>query len=80
MWLGVLNHVCGEHSRAGGSCKQDELQEEKPPMRKDSKEMDALRDVILDKKLLKSLKYYTNFRVCIALEHVQIETEQLHPY
>ncbi len=55
-------YVCGEHSWAGGSCKQDELQEEKPPMRKDSKEMDALRDVILDKKLVKSLKYYTNSR------------------
>ena len=62
MWLGVLHHVCGEHSWAGGSCKHKELQEEKEPMKKDSKEMDALREVILDKKLVKSLKYYTNFR------------------
>lgn len=62
MWLGVLHHVCGEHSWAGGSCKHNDLQEEKPPMKKASKEMDALREVVLDKKLVKSLKYYTNFR------------------
>eukprot|EP00112_Aurelia_sp_Birch-Aquarium-sp1_P026001 Seg8953.4 transcript_id=Seg8953.4/GoldUCD/mRNA.D3Y31 product="hypothetical protein" protein_id=Seg8953.4/GoldUCD/D3Y31 len=70
MWLSMLHHVCGEHKWANGSCKHEEKQDhEKESLRKTSKEMTALREIVLDKRLLKSLQYYTYFRHTSAVEN-----------
>lgn len=64
MWLGVLHHVCGEHSWAGSECSHSEMSREDPkvPLEKSSKAMEALRSVVLNNKILNSLAFYVRFR------------------
>ena len=64
MWVGVLHHVCGEHTWATGQCKHDPLGDEraKKYLEKNSKAMEALRKIFLDPKWLSSLHFYVKFR------------------
>lgn len=73
MWVGVLHHVVGEHewylpySEMGLSmCKHDPLTGEdtgnKEYLIKGSPAHEALRKIILDKRLLHKIPYYLNFR------------------
>ncbi|XP_066929688.1 uncharacterized protein [Clytia hemisphaerica] len=65
MWLGVLHHVCGEHVWATGECSHGELHkddEKKTPLAKDSKAMELLRKIALDRTFVNHLKFYTRFR------------------
>eukprot|EP00111_Clytia_hemisphaerica_P012466 TCONS_00036573-protein len=70
MWLGVLHHVCGKHVWAGGQCSHGDLKDEasKKPLDKNSKAMEALRNAVLDKTFIDSLKFYTRFRHTGQLE------------
>ena len=62
--MGVVHHVCGEHEWAGGACLHGKLDEiNKTPLSKGSKAMESLRKVLLDKKLMDSLQFYTRFRL-----------------
>ena len=63
-WVGVLHHVCGEHTWATGQCKHDPLGDEssKKYLEKNSKAMAALRKIVLDPKWLSSLHFYVKFR------------------
>ena len=57
--------MCGEHAWAEGKCEHDDeahSSEPKTNLTKDSKVMEALRSVVLDPKLLRSLDHYTRFR------------------
>ncbi|XP_068709173.1 uncharacterized protein [Montipora foliosa] len=69
-WVGVLHHVCGEHTWATGQCKHDPLGDEsaKKYLEKNSKAMAALRKIVLDPKWLSSLHFYVNFRHTSVLE------------
>ena len=62
--VGVLHHVCGEHEWSLGSCKHGPLTENEPKkvLDKNSKTMEALRDIVWDKRFIKSLEHYTLFR------------------
>ena len=54
--MGVLHHVCGEHSWPSGRCKDDEQENIEGPneyLNKDSKVRAALK-IVLDPKWLKS--------------------------
>ena len=63
MWIGVLHHVCGEHEWAGSKCSHGEIDDsDKTPLKKATKTMDSLRDVVLDKKFKDNLQFYTRFR------------------
>ena len=63
MWLGVLHHVCDEHEWLGGKCTHENIVDsDKTPLLRESKAMESLRNVVLDKALLDSLQYYTGFR------------------
>ena len=64
-WFGVLHHVCGEHSWAGGQCKHDPdavANQSKTYLQKSSKAMAALRAVVLDKKWMSHFAFYVRFR------------------
>ena len=53
-WFGVLHHVVGEHEWHDGQCSHGPLtsaENGKPLLDKGSKAMDALRKVIMDRKM-----------------------------
>ena len=61
----VFHHVCGEHSWAESHCSHNvhvEEESSKKYLTKTSKEMAALRKVILDRKWLQNLHFYVRFR------------------
>ena len=63
--MGVLHHVCGEHSWSSGRCRhedQDNIEGLNKYLKKDSKAMAALRKIVLDPKWLKTLNFYVRFR------------------
>lgn len=73
-WTSVLHHVQNEHEWLSGRCDHKQLTG--PPTDGDGNELQyfargepalqALRKLVLDKKWLKSLSYYTKFRyMCI---------------
>ncbi|XP_022339797.1 uncharacterized protein LOC111134747 [Crassostrea virginica] len=79
MWVGVLHHVVGEHEwflpyndTGVSACSHDPLTGEakgdKEWMVKGSPPHEALRKVILDKRLLHNIPYYLNFRSTAELE------------
>ncbi|XP_020912972.2 uncharacterized protein LOC110250696 [Exaiptasia diaphana] len=62
-WLGLLHHVCGEHTWAESSCSHEpETESNTKYLRKSSKAMEALRKIVLDAKWLKTLHFYVKFR------------------
>ena len=71
IWITMLHHVVDEHvwalygGKTDGRCAHEQLDEEerkKPWLKKNSPAHYALRKIIMDKCLLNTLKYYTNFR------------------
>jgi hypothetical protein len=80
LWIGILHHVVNEHEWAlrdgvgDGKCGHDALSEEertKPWLTKDSSPHKALRKIVLQKRLLNGLPYYTNFRY--SKRHIAIQ-------
>lgn len=65
MWFGVLHHVVGEHEWHDGQCSHGPLtsaETGKPLIAKDSKAMEALRKVVMDKRWIESLIFYVWFK------------------
>ncbi|CAB4019259.1 Hypothetical predicted protein [Paramuricea clavata] len=63
-WVHVLKHVANIHSWYNGQCSHGPLDDvsEREWINKDSAPMQALRNIVLNKKFLKSLPFYTRFR------------------
>lgn len=64
-WIGLLHHICNQHQWLGGQCDHDENfdhDEALPWFDHRDKDFIELQKVILNPKLLGSLKYYTRFR------------------
>ena len=68
--MGVIHHVCGEYELACGSCNHGPLLNEEPDdyLSKSDKCTEAFREVVLDKKLLKSFPHYVRSRHTGCLE------------
>ena len=72
VWAGVLHHVVDEHewvlsysSRGQPRCSHGPLSEDdrtKKYLKKGSPAMKALREIVLNKRLLNNVHYYLNFR------------------
>lgn len=65
MLVGIVHHVCGEHEWGLSQCLHGPLSDQEPKtyLTKNSKPVEALREIIFDKKLLSSLHFYTHFRL-----------------
>jgi hypothetical protein len=69
-WTKCLHHVTGQHEwidvsgYTDGHCEHPAIAEDEshPSLEPTSPTVDALRDVIWDKKLLKNMDYYRNYR------------------
>ena len=63
-WIGVLHHVCNEHIWAESECLHGPLSSTEPKvyLLKNSVALEKLRSVVLDRKLLSNLSYYSKFR------------------
>lgn len=75
-WIGILHHVVNEHEwiieegANGGKCDHDPLNEEerkKPWLEKGSPAHKALTKIVLDKRFLNTLGYYTHFRYTVLI-------------
>lgn len=88
MWVGVLHHVVGEHEwflpyndTGVSACSHDPLTGEakgdKEWMVKGSPPHEALRKVILDKRLLHNIPYYLNFRYIHMIKKSSIGNSHL---
>ena len=75
MWISILHHVVDEHewplAESGeGKCSHEPLSADnrnKPWLKKNTPAHNALREVVMDKNLLRTLSYDVNLRyfVCI---------------
>ncbi|XP_070540791.1 uncharacterized protein [Ptychodera flava] len=61
-WTSILHHVTGTHEWFGGACDHGPINEVTKYLEPDSPPMEALRDIIMDRNLLRSFAYYTKFR------------------
>jgi hypothetical protein len=93
MWVGVLHHVVGEHEwmlpysdNGTSACKHDpftgEETRDKEYLVKGSPAHEALRKIILDKRLLHNIPYYLNFRYAIFIQSLMsaVFTKTLKAY
>ena len=64
LWIGVLHHVCNNHTWETGSCQHDHLEDTqgKPWIERDSKSHKALVDIVLNKRWQKDVHKYLRFR------------------
>jgi hypothetical protein len=71
MWIGIVHHVVNEHEWMveeginGGMCHHDPLtdaERNKPWLKKGSPAHTAMSKIVLDKRFLNTIPYYTNFR------------------
>ncbi|KAF1389897.1 hypothetical protein PFLUV_G00052300 [Perca fluviatilis] len=64
LWIGVLHHVCNNHTWETGSCQNDHLEDTQGKQRieRDSKSHKALVDIILNKRWQKDVHKYLRFR------------------
>ena len=60
--MGVVHHVCNEHSWAGSEGHHGPLVESEPKITKDYKALEKLRSVVFDARFLANLDCYTTFR------------------
>lgn len=83
----MLHHVVNEHQWIGGECEHTELTtfptdesgEEIPYFTKIEPAFAALQKIALDKRWMKSLKYYTNFWwVPLLCVYINITTRIRH--
>lgn len=74
LWVSVVHHVCGNHEWAGGRCAHEEYLDDqdaeggKQYLDPDSPAAEALRAVVFDTRLLKSLDYYIRSQHTGSLE------------
>ena len=68
-WKGILHHVCNKHEwvLTGGlggvpACEHGELQERQEWLSSGTPPHDALIRLVMDKRLLKTLARFVNFR------------------
>jgi len=69
-WISILHHVQSEHVWLGGECEHEALVgpptdkdgNEIPYFTRDEQALNALCKLVMDKRWLDSLKYYTKFR------------------
>ena len=61
--------MAGWHECIGGGCEHTDLaekdSEQKIPLRRDSYAMTLVRDLLLDRRFLGTMKYYVNARLAI---------------
>ncbi|XP_068670597.1 uncharacterized protein [Montipora foliosa] len=70
MWISILHHVVDEHewllAESGEEkCAHEPLSADdrnKPWLKKNTPAHNALREVVMDKNILRTLSYYVNFR------------------
>ena len=76
----MLHHIVNEHvwvlaeGKADGKCHHEPLNSEerdKPWLKKNSQAHTALRKILLDKRRLNTLRYYTNFRFVYCLSTIK---------
>ena len=75
MWISILHHVVDEHewllAESGeGKCAHEPLSADdrnKPWLEKNTPAHNALREVVMDKNLLRTLWYYVNFRYIVRI-------------
>ena len=73
LWCGVLHHTVNKHHWSdlmgvgvrgcGHGDLDDEEERDAPWLEPDSQPHQALRDIVMDAKLLKNLKFFINFRL-----------------
>ncbi|XP_049420242.1 uncharacterized protein LOC125881220 [Epinephelus fuscoguttatus] len=73
LWIGVLRHVCNNHTWETGGCHHDHLEDaqRKQWIERDSKCHKTLANVILNKHWLKDVHKYLRFRSTAHLESFQ---------
>ncbi len=71
-WIGVLHHICGEHSWAESECSHGPLVDKEPKkkLKKGSPEFEKVQSVVLDRKFCSNLSYYTTFRHTGGIENL----------
>ncbi|XP_068677004.1 uncharacterized protein [Montipora foliosa] len=70
MWISILHRVVDEHEwllaeSGGGKCAHEPLSADdrnKPWLKKNTPAHNSLREVVMDKNILRTLSYYVNFR------------------
>ena len=71
LWVGVMQHVCGDHHWAEGQCQHEPMSdpgEGKEWLDPSSTAAETLRDMVFDRKWLSSLSYYVHNRHTGTLE------------
>ena len=74
MWVSCVHHVCGSHTWAGGRCAHSEedndvpLKDGREYINPDSPAAAALREVVFDRRWMKSLDFYVRNRHTGLLE------------
>ena len=68
MWSSILHHVQNVHSWPTGKCSHGPLLQEKSWIDPESSAMEALKGIVMDKKWLATLLFYTQFRHTGVLE------------
>ncbi|XP_052410122.1 uncharacterized protein LOC127956322 [Carassius gibelio] len=73
LWIGVLHHVCNNHTWETGSCQHDHLEDiqDKEWIERDSKSHKALVEIVLNKRWQKDVHKYLRFRSTSHLESFQ---------
>lgn len=80
--MSILHHVQDEHVWLGGRCEHEPLTgpptdrdgNEIPYFQKSEQALHALRKLVMDKRWLESMKYYTKFRLVNAIIHLIYNT------
>ncbi|XP_062380313.1 uncharacterized protein LOC134068643 [Sardina pilchardus] len=73
LWIGVLHHVCNQHTWATGSCQHDHLEDThgKQWIERDSQSHKALVSIVLNKRWQKNVHKFLRFRSTSHLESFQ---------
>ncbi|KAG1928637.1 hypothetical protein F2P79_023507 [Pimephales promelas] len=73
LWIGVVHHVCNNHTWETGSCQHDHLEDtqDKEWIERDSKSHKALVEIVLNKRWQKDVHKYLRFRSTAHLESFQ---------
>jgi len=70
-WEGVIHHICDVHEWVSGVCEHTDLTERdgqnKRPIERGSFAFRLVGDILLDRRFLTSLRYYTRARYIFEL-------------
>ena len=85
-WLSLLHHVTNEHEWLSGQCDHEQLSG--PPtdgkgntieyFNRDEPAFQALKRLMTDKRWMKSMKYYVNFRQANLQTHIVTVAKTIH--